>query len=95
MAANTIPTQKQDSKVATLFQRAVPITPTDNTFIGPFSALWIGTAGNLVVVMRNGDGAGGTTSVTFTGVPAGTLLPIAVQGVQATLTTASNIVGLA
>jgi hypothetical protein len=33
--------------------------------------------------------------VTFTAVPAGTLLPVAVQTVKATSTTATNIVGLA
>ena len=51
-------------------------------------ALFVGGAGNLVAVM-----AGGTT-VTFTGVVAGSILPIRVTRVNSTNTTATNIVSI-
>ena len=94
MAAYSIPTQVSPAKVAAAYQNAKAITPTDNTQIGPFAALYIGGFGDVTVVMRNGDGNGGVTPVTFKAVPAGTLLPIAVQGVNATNTNATNILGL-
>jgi len=49
-------------------------------------ALFIGGAGNVSVVDENG------LVTTFTGVLAGTTLPVAVDQVNATLTTATNIV---
>lgn len=54
----------------------------------PTTGIWVGGAGNLTVQM-----AGGGT-VTFTGVPAGTLLPIRVDRVNSTGTTATAIVAL-
>jgi len=51
-------------------------------------AVWVGGAGDLVVRMEADD-----ADVTFTGVPAGTLLPIAVTHVRAT-STATSIVGI-
>jgi len=51
-------------------------------------ALYIGTTGNVAV--KNDAG----TSVTFVGVPAGAILPVAVQYVMSTNTTASDIVAL-
>lgn len=53
-------------------------------------AVYVGEAGNLVVEMA--DDASGTTT-TFTGVPAGTILPIRVRKVR-TLGTANSVVGL-
>ena len=54
------------------------------------SAVWIGAAGNLRVNTQDG------TTVTITGIPAGTLLKIAVTRVFATGTTVAggNIIGL-
>lgn len=94
MAGYSIPKNTMHAVIATVFQNAVAITPTDATAIGPFSGLYVGVAGDVTVVMRNGDGAGGVTPVLFKAVPAGTILPIAVQGVNATGTTATNILGL-
>ncbi|HEY2068268.1 MAG TPA: hypothetical protein VGG48_01840 [Rhizomicrobium sp.] len=88
-----VPKQIIIPKIATVYQAAQAITPTDNSAIGPYQGLYIGVAGDVTVVMRNGDGAGGVTTVLFKAVPVG-LLPIAVQGVNATGTTATNIVGL-
>jgi len=87
-------TNAYPGKSATVYQVARAITPADATAIGPFLALYVGGAGDVTVVMRNGDGAGGVTPVTFKSVPVGTILPIAIQGVNATATTATNLVGL-
>lgn len=51
--------------------------------------LWVGGAGDVVVIMAGDDDA-----VTFTAVPAGTLLPICVRRIYTTGTTATNLVGL-
>lgn len=77
-----------NSRIATCYENYAPITPTDNTPIGPFAALWVGGAGTVAVVPRNS-----TTPVSFT-VAANTLLPIAFQGINATGTTATGLVGL-
>jgi len=82
--ANLVP-----PRAATVYETAVAISPVDNTPIGPFAALYVGGAGTVALCPRNS-----TTVVTFT-VPAGTVLPVAIQGVNATGTTASNLVGLA
>ena len=51
-------------------------------------ALWVGGAGNLVVIAR-----GDTSTVTLSGVPAGSLIPIAAKVVH-TSTTATLIVAI-
>lgn len=56
---------------------------------GALKGLFIGGAGNVKVRMADG------VDVTFTGVAAGTLLPIQVVRVWSTGTTATNIVALA
>ena len=61
---------------------------TSDTAPNVFSRIYIGGAGNVKVTTENGD------AVTFTAVPVGTVLPIRVQLVWATGTTATNIVGL-
>lgn len=71
-----------------LSAEAVAPHDTNQTVSGETSALYIGTAGTLAVVMRNG------ATVSFGAVAAGTLLPIAVSRVKATGTSASNIVAL-
>lgn len=72
------------------------VTPdTDNDLPnGPTRGLYVGGAGNLVVVMaadQTSSGAG--TAVTFTAVPAGTVLPLRARRVLAT-GTATAIVAL-
>ena len=68
---------------------AIAVTPSDSTdLVNVSRALWIGSAGNVSVVMLSG------ATATFTGVPAGSLLPIRVSRVRATLTTAGNILAL-
>lgn len=68
---------------------AEAITPHDvNELQHITRALYVGGAGAVVVVMRNG------AQVTLSGVGAGTLLPIRIKQVRATGTTASGLVGL-
>lgn len=67
---------------------AFAITPADATVLAPtWGGLFIGGAGNVVVTTLDG------TIVTFTGVLAGTRLPIVVTRVR-TATSATNIVGM-
>lgn len=90
MAAYAAPAQKSAPRVPTEFQSAVAITPADATAIGPYAALYIGVAGDVKVCLRNDDG---THLVIFKSCPVG-ILPVAVQGVEATGTAATNILGL-
>jgi hypothetical protein len=68
---------------------AAAVTPSDGTDLTFVSKkLFVGGAGNLVVITAAGN------TVTFTGVAAGTILPIRVSRVKATGTTATNIVAM-
>lgn len=65
------------------------ITPDASAeLISVTRAVWVGGAGTLAVVMANGQ------AVTFSGIAAGTLLPIRVRAVRVTGTTATLILGL-
>lgn len=69
---------------------AVAVTPNDSTDLTYTTrAVYVGGAGNMVVTM-----AGGGSNVTFTGIPAGSLLPIRVSRILSTSTTATSIVAL-
>jgi hypothetical protein len=67
------------------------ITPNDTAAL-PFvpKAIYVGTGGSLVV--RAIDGS---SDVTFTNVPNGSILDIRVSSIRATGTTAANLIGLA
>lgn len=68
-------------------QHAAAVTPHDTNKLSKVSrGLWVGTAGNIVVTMPDGD------DVTI--VNASGLIPLAVIRVKSTDTTASNIVAL-
>lgn len=70
-------------------ENAFVVTPNDTADLSATSrALYVGTAGNLAVTTSGGQ------SVTFVGVAAGTLLPLRVDRVLASGTTASSIVAL-
>ncbi len=84
-----LPANQMGAKIAEVYQTQVAITPADNAAIGPFVALWVGGAGNVTLCPRNS-----TTPVLYTAIPAGTLLRVALQGVNATGTTATSLVGL-
>ncbi len=65
------------------------VTPSDSEDLAFVArALWIGGAGDVKVDTANGD------TITLAGATAGTVVPVAVKRVYATLTTATNIVAL-
>jgi len=69
---------------------ALAVTPSDSTDMTLSArALYIGGAGNLAVITDGGN------TVTFTGISAGSILPVAIARVLATGTTATNILALA
>lgn len=71
---------------------AIAVTPSDGTPITPnasTTALWVGTGGDVAVIMRSG------AEVIFTDVPSGSLLPIRITHVKSTGTvTADDMVAL-
>ena len=73
----------------TSYKSAAAVTPSNTVDLtNTASALWVGGAGNVKVDMT------GATGVTFTAVPAGTLLRIQVTRVYSTGTNATNIVAM-
>jgi hypothetical protein len=69
---------------------AAAVTPSDSTvFGGPTRGLYVGVGGNVTVDMVNGG-----TSITFTNVQPGSLLPIQATRVYSTGTNATSIVAL-
>jgi hypothetical protein len=68
---------------------AFAVTPHDTNELTYWSrSLWIGGAGTVKVTMVDG------TVVTFTGVPAGTILPVRAKIVWSAGTTATTILAL-
>jgi hypothetical protein len=84
----------EDDLAMDFYSQCADVTPSD-TADGPFpesaryfDALYIGGAGNVVVVGENNKTA------TFIGVPASRILPVRGKRVNSTNTTATNIVAL-
>lgn len=67
---------------------AASVTPNDSTDIRPTRGLYTGSGGAIAVDMALG------TTITFSNVLAGTILPIQVKRVYSTGTTATGIVAL-
>lgn len=65
----------------------VAIVPADTNLTRNVRAIWVGTTGDVVLITPEG------TTLTFVGVPAGSLLPIWARQVKAA-TTAGSIVGI-
>tara|TARA_Y100000310_G_C20459156_1_gene704480 strand:+ start:17 stop:259 length:243 start_codon:yes stop_codon:yes gene_type:complete len=65
---------------------AVAVTPSDSTVLTPTRGLYVGSGGNVTVRM-----VGDQATVTYTAVQTGQLLPISVDQVHSTNTTASSI----
>lgn len=70
-------------------QNAVAVTPHDTNAIASCVALYVGGAGNITLRTNDDD-----SDVLFTGVTAGSILPIRARYVRATGTTATAIVAL-
>lgn len=67
----------------------VAITPSDTVnFAAPARGIYVGGSGNIVVVDLQGN------AVTLVGAVAGTILQVAALRVNATSTTATNLVAL-
>jgi hypothetical protein len=68
---------------------ASAVTPSDSTNLtNAARALYVGTAGNIALVTVGGN------VITFVNVQSGTILPVRTTRVNATNTTATNIVAL-
>lgn len=88
MSGYVAPATPRPAKVRECYENATAITPADNTAIGPFEAFVVGVGGAVTFIPYNS-----TTPVQITAV-AGFIYPIHIQGVNATGTTATGIVGL-
>ena len=64
------------------------ITPADSELVNMSRAVYVGSAGNMKVITY------GDETITFQGIPAGSLLPIVVKQIYSTDTTASAILVL-
>lgn len=73
---------------------AVAVTLSDVTVIPVTRSLYVGTGGTVVVHMAGGPGGPQAASATFTNVPSGFILPVQVDQVLNTGTTASGILAL-
>ena len=81
------PFVNQGAGATVVATRAQSITPNDGCTViaTPNRAIWVGVEGNVRVKMYGGD------TVTFIGVGAGSLIPISVQCVLSTGTTATDL----
>lgn len=70
-------------------ENALAVTPSDSSDLtgAPCRALYVGLGGNISLTV------GGNT-LTFINVPGGSILPVRASRVQASSTTASNIIAL-
>jgi hypothetical protein len=71
---------------------ALAVTPHDTNTVD-YASLYVGGAGNITLTTLHPT-TGVATDVLFTGVPAGTILPVHCTRVKATGTTATSIVGM-
>lgn len=69
--------------------RLTAVTPSDSTDLSGARAVYVGTAGDLAVRAKGDDSA-----VTLPNVPAGAIIPVQIDRVMSTGTTASDIVAL-
>jgi hypothetical protein len=67
---------------------AVDVSGGDQAFARTTRAFWVGGAGALAVVMEDGS------EITFSGITAGSLMPIQAKSVKQTGTDASSVVAL-
>ena len=67
---------------------AVVIVPSDSVNLTTAAVIYVGVGGNVKVTTAQG------TAITFTGVVAGSVIPIQVMRVWSTGTTATSMVGI-
>jgi hypothetical protein len=67
---------------------AVVIVPSDSVNLTTAAVIYVGVGGNVKVTTAQG------TAITFTGVLAGSVIPVQVMRVWSTGTTATNMVGI-
>ena len=87
--SRTLPSNYPASSSSQPAGNALAVTPADSDMTEISRAVYVGSNGNLTVKM-----AGSENIVTFTSVPAGSLLPIRVIQIRSTATTSINIVAL-
>lgn len=85
-------------ELVTSYRNCFAITPTDNTQFTDgagntifATGVYVGVAGDVTLCPVDAVNAG---VVTFKNLPAGHILPVRCQGVNATGTTATNLIGL-
>lgn len=90
MATSDPKHQFKDSNILAPALEYAAVTKSDATdfSFGMARGLYVGGAGDVVAVRAD------NTAVTFTSVPAGTILPIRLRRVNDTSTTATNMVAL-
>jgi hypothetical protein len=85
-------TDRYDTHAASLIAPAshgFAVTPVDDEDLPEMvRAIYVGGAGTVVAVLREG------ATLSFAGVPAGTLLPVRAARIKETGTTATDLVGL-
>ena len=83
-------TESSNTHLGNMFyDTALAVTPADGSDLSgePYFAVWVGTGGNLKVDMADGGSA-----VTLNNCASGQLIPIMVERIYSTGTTASNII---
>lgn len=81
-------TIEEGETMAQSYNQCTTVTPSNTVDLArPSEALWIGGAGDLAIVQ-------GATTVTLVAVPAGSWLPLKAKRVNATGTTATNILSM-
>jgi hypothetical protein len=83
--------QVQGGKALENYNVWTPITPSDTVDLprGLTGGIWVGGSGDIAVVMQNN-----VMPVVIAAVPTGAWLPLAAKRINATLTTATNLVAL-
>jgi len=85
-SSNTAPCQ--DAEVAVKNDGVTPLITGVGGRLYCYRALYVGGAGDIKLVTINGN------TITFTAVPAGTILPVGCTQIFSTGTTATNLVGM-
>jgi len=86
----TDPFNNHETSLTSPARNGFIVTPDDSAdFLVTCRALFVGGAGDISAVL-----AADSSAILFKNIPAGTVLPISVKRVEATLTTGTDIVGL-